>query len=269
MSTTGEGYGDASMLGSDNEDSWYSSPKSHKAQRTAEQSMVHHAHYLAYPWDGLQLGTHLGSAALNEYLREQLREEVVHTGVVRRGQSVPQFTAHQCLPMVQSLRARTIVPPPKSELHSIIQKPLLGIANRATAISKASSNQADGEEYMEVAVDMVDEDDPEKTKMQHFYGPKIPFRSLAKLYETMCAQDVDDGREARRQAQFTTSEACIDRLRGMEDRISALKLREQRVLETARHVGLMPADGNAMSSGNEEINRLLGCVPRDDNGAED
>ena len=104
------------------------------------------------------------------------------------------------------------------------------------------------------------------SKVQFFYGRKIPFASLARLYENMCQQDVDDGREAQRQAQFLTVDACIQRLRGMEETYQSLQLREQRVLQTARSVGLMPADS---SGGNVEVNRLLGCIPRDANDLSD
>lgn len=254
---------DVSLLddGSD-EEGWYHSPASHHNQRAAESAILHHAHYLAHPWDDLHLGSHLGTPALNEYLREQLRASTVSSGYSRR-QSVPQFTAQQCLPMIESLRVSTVLPPPKSELHAVVQQNTSG-----------EKSKGDGEEYMEVSVDMEEEEETtayagdreNPASTQFFYGPKIPHESLARLYESMCAQDVDDGREAQRQAQFLTSDACIDRLRGMEDTILDLRMREQRVIQTARTVGLMPKDNPA---GNVEVNRLLGAIWRDSNHSSD
>lgn len=253
---------DASLLGSDNADPWCLSPASHHSRRAAESEMLHQAHYLAYPWDDLHLGTHqgLGTPALNEHLREQLREATVRTGHAR-GRSVPQYTAQQCLPMIQSLRVSTVLPPPKSELHSVVQP-------NSKDLNKV---KGDGDEYMEVSVDMEEEDEAsaaegqvseKKSSTQFFYGPKIPYASLARLYEQMCQQDVDDGREAQRQAQFLTSDCCVQRLRGLEEDVKSLQLREQRVLKTAQSVGLMPTD-------NVEVNRLLGCLPRDSNELSD
>ena len=249
----------------ENGDSWYKSTAAHKAQRAAENAMLHHAPYLAYPWDDLYLGTHLGSAALNEYLRQQLRENTVRSGYARGG-SVPQFTAQQCLSMVQSLRVWTVVPPPKSELHSVVQPKQ----------QHGNTNKGDGEDYMEVAVDMeetkgqVGDNDmaseEKRSTTQFFFGPKIPLASMSRLYETMCEQDVTDGREERRQAQFMTADACVRRLKGMKEKIEQLNFREEQILRTSQSVGL--ATKGSISS-NVEVNHLLGCIPRDDNGMSD
>ena len=252
----GDGIGD-----NENEGSWYKSTAAQKAQRAAENAMLNHAPYLAYPWDDLYLGTHLGSAALNEYLRQQLRENTVRSGYSRGG-SVPQFTAQQCLSMVQSLRVSTVVPPPKSELHSVVQP------NQ----QHSNTNKGDGEDYMEVAVDMEEveeqtEDDDmaseeKKSTTQFFFGPKIPLASMSQLYKTMCEQDVTDGREARRQAQFMTADACVLRLKGMKEKIEQLKAREESILRTSKSLGLA---GKGSISSNVAVNQLLGCIPRDDN----
>jgi len=333
--------GDIDSEDEDGEDSWYNTEADHKAAKAAEQTMLHHAPYLSYSWDDLHLGTHMGSVALNEYLRKLLRERTVQTGYAAKSSRVPQYTAQQCLAMIQSLRVSTVVPPPKSELHAVVQQQQRMTKNKFY-------HAGDGEEYMEVAVDMEDEvevdsseeddldedeetygknnkdeevvpyepmqkkntknekdgdndnagcvqekksqsdEDKERTftddneteakggnsdpasarkriktviQTHHFYGPKIPLRSMAELYEAMCEQDVDDGREARRQAQFMTSDACIDRLKSMNDRIHQLKLREQRILRTSQSVGLM----SDLVASNTQVNELLGCIPKDDN----
>ena len=262
-------HDEASLFESDEEEAWFTSSRSHKHQRAAELALLNHAHQLSYPWDKLHLGTHLGTAALNEYIvRRQLRAETVRTGY-SRGRSVPQYTAQQVLPMIQSLKVATVFPPPKSELHAVAQKK-----------RDLLKDKGDGEKYMEVTVDMECDDDKhddqtaegekgeKKTKSQYFFGPKIPCASLANLYENMLEQDIDDGRETRRQAQFMSPDACIDRLRGMEEKITSLKVREQRIMRTAEDVGLISPDNPA---GNIAVNRLLGCIPRgiNDVGEED
>lgn len=66
----------------------------------------------------------------------------------------------------------------------------------------------------------------------------IPFQLLAKTYEIMCTQDADDGSSDRRDSQYLTASACVEKLRGFENRISELKLQHRKVMKTAMHYGL-------------------------------
>jgi len=64
----------------------------------------------------------------------------------------------------------------------------------------------------------------------------IPFQSLAKTYETMCTQDADDGSSNRRDSQYLTASACVEKLRGFENRISELKLQHKKSYENCYEV---------------------------------
>jgi hypothetical protein len=55
----------------------------------------------------------------------------------------------------------------------------------------------------------------------------------------MCEQDVDNGSFNRREAQYLSAGACLERLMRFENAACALKKREEDVLEQATELGLM------------------------------
>ncbi len=70
-------------------------------------------------------------------------------------------------------------------------------------------------------------------------GPRYPFHSLARLYQTMLSQDVDAHHEQyRRHVQYLSPQACVQEMQDISKRVEALKQQEQRVLQTGRDLGL-------------------------------
>lgn len=157
---------------------------------------------LRYNWDPLQLGTNLGSAAYNAYMQKQSNS------------SQRPLTSHETLQLVQSFRPPTILPPPGSSLVGVVQHSRL-------------ENQ-----YLEAMEDEGEEDDEET-------GPRYPFHSLARLYQTMLSQDVDaDHEQYRRHVQYLSPQACVQEMQDLSKRAEALKQQEKRVLQTGRDLGL-------------------------------
>lgn len=83
---------------------------------------------------------------------------------------------------------------------------------------------------------------------------RLPFKTLARLYETMCEQDVDDGSSNRREVQYLSAGACLERLKLFENTACALRKREEQVLERANELGLID---------NAQVSAMLGYhLPR-------
>eukprot|EP00521_Asterionellopsis_glacialis_P017565 CAMPEP_0195295610 /NCGR_PEP_ID=MMETSP0707-20130614/17693_1 /TAXON_ID=33640 /ORGANISM="Asterionellopsis glacialis, Strain CCMP134" /LENGTH=510 /DNA_ID=CAMNT_0040356869 /DNA_START=45 /DNA_END=1577 /DNA_ORIENTATION=- len=79
---------------------------------------------------------------------------------------------------------------------------------------------------------------PKKQRRDQVPHCNIPLKKMARLYELMCAQDADDGSTSRREAQYLTAEACVDKLRSFENMACELKLEETKVLQRGRKFGL-------------------------------
>jgi hypothetical protein len=189
-----------------------------------DEDLIHASQYMSYSWDSLQLGSVLGSAAYNSFLRNQM---LCDPSI----QQVPQLTPQQTLQIMQSLRPRTILPPTESGLHSVVQHDLL--QNRRSLYE--DSDNDDWDEYRHEEDEEID-----GGKSQHdeeSSSPRLPFGTLARLYENMCSQDVDDWSRFRHEAQYLRGNECMDKLQEMESEITTLKEREQHILQTGRDLG--------------------------------
>ena len=78
---------------------------------------------------------------------------------------------------------------------------------------------------------------------------RIPYKTFARLYESMCEQDVDDGAANRREVQYLSTAACVERLKSFENEACALKLREQKVMAKAKELDLIDV---------QQVSSLLG-----------
>lgn len=186
---------------------------------------------LAYSWDSLGLGQDSGSVALNEYMVRFRRNEGVSP-------YLPDLTAQEMLQIMNSLRVRTYLPPPGSALHRIVQK------NRFENRSELYGSENNDEESMEDgSSDLTAQEQTLSPPLpsQHPRACSIPFKNMARLYETMCAQDADDGSFNRREAQYLSASSAVEKLRALENRACELKLTESSVLQKGKELGLLGA----------------------------
>ena len=91
---------------------------------------------------------------------------------------------------------------------------------------------------------------PQLDKNNNMHVGQFPFfKTFARLYETMCEQDVDDGSSNRREVQYLSASACLERLMLLENTACALRKREEQVLERAHELGLVD---------NAQVSAMLG-----------
>ena len=62
---------------------------------------------------------------------------------------------------------------------------------------------------------------------------------MARLYQEMCEQDVDDGSMNRREMQFLSANQCVERLAMLETHACELKLREEQVQSQSQELNLL------------------------------
>jgi len=111
----GDEHSDNDMFGSPSSYGMSTSPY-------GRSSALQNTQYLGYSWDSLMLGKVLGTPALNEYIAHQ-NSSKLSSKRHDRGFDMKDFvTAHQALQLVRSLRPKTCLPPPGSDLHRIIRK---------------------------------------------------------------------------------------------------------------------------------------------------
>lgn len=234
---------------------------------SAAAALLNSSQYLAYSWDSLRLGEELGTAALNEYMERLRSRDILGTygglGAMSQlpgmactpihspspSRDMAKLTAQQTLQIMNTLRAKTSLPPPGSDLHRIVQK------NRFENRRELYGDDSEDDDTVGKESETV------RPKQSHKYGrrsekggqrqsvtaeaetatgPKIPFKTLARLYESMCAQDADDGSSARREAHYLSAKACVEKLRSLENRACELKLRERELMQEGKKVGLLP-----------------------------
>lgn len=102
----------------------------------------------------------------------------------------------------------------------------------------------------EVPSEMMLPEAPQLDKNNNMHVGQFPFfKTFARLYETMCEQDVDDGSSNRREVQYLSASACLERLMLLENTACALRKREEQVLERAHELGLVD---------NTQVSAMLG-----------
>jgi hypothetical protein len=255
-------------------------PGSHRAPDAAlvgenDQDLVQASEYICHSWDSLRLGTVLGSAAYNEFLRRQLFVSV--PDLYSSDQEVPQLTAEQLLQVVQSLRPATVLPPPESRLYWHHHQQKQGgeeeeqrstpVLFDDTIVAARRHGQAghvgnDEEDDNDWEVQAINDDFAtayhtaaprskggatgahEPTHDRTHQDDDVPemeslVTDLTQLYEALCWQDADDWSSYRRHANLNLSaSACINELQSLERDAQALKQKEAQVLETGRELGL-------------------------------
>jgi hypothetical protein len=245
-----------------------------------DQDLVQASEYVCHSWDSLQLGTILGSAAYNEFLRGQLYVGV--QDLYSSDQEVPQLTAEQLLEVVQSLRPATVLPPPDSVLHWHHHQPQHEEEERSTPVlfddttivarrqGQVGHIGNDEEEDNDWEVEAINDDvapprskgggtgaheTHERTHQDDFPEMEALVTDLTQLYETLCWQDADDWSSYRRHANRNLSaRACISELQSLEREAQALKQKESQVLEAGRELGLYVGPKIAT-----DVASLLGC----------
>ena len=66
-----------------------------------------------------------------------------------------------------------------------------------------------------------------------------PFDKLSSLYATMCEQEVDDGSFNRREIQYLTAPALMEKFKSLENRICEVRIREDSVMKEGKRLGLV------------------------------
>ena len=198
-----------------------------------DEDCVQAPEHLAFHWEDLQLGSVLGSAAYNEFLKQQhLRQRLTRSSL---DCPFPQLTPLQIYQAVQSMKLKTILPPATSRIHSITH-----------------NSRAEKRRFLRRHVGDEDHEYSHKPLDSSRSLVDSPFQASVRLYETMCAQDVDDGMTYRRRAQNMSSHSCLEILARLESEVSDLQQRQDRVFQTARQAGLMTSELN------QQISQFLG-----------
>jgi hypothetical protein len=83
------------------------------------------------------------------------------------------------------------------------------------------------------------EQPPDNDDTSNPSSPKFHFKTMARLYEQMCEQNVDDGSFHRREMQYLSANQCVERLAMLETRACALKLREEEIQNKSRELKLI------------------------------
>lgn len=163
--------------------------------------------------------------------------------------------------MIRSLRPRTILPPTGSGLFGVVRQTKLENERWYGGDPERFADVVDGRIFENVflrhqrrsntqAVETehgVGEGEKEKGKHEtalaekgkedtsfassQVVGPVLPFTSLARVFETFCSQDADDGSSFRNASNYLTSSAVIEEMRTYENGLfSQLEMRERKVL---------------------------------------
>jgi len=213
-----------------------------------ENAIRHNSQYLAYSWDSLKLGQNVGSVALNNYLNRGGggSRPNENNGRGRRSKLSPQ----QTLQIMNSLRPKTVLPPPGSELHDIIK------LHYKTMTTTTAWEHTDVEfERESVSKTKIEKEAnhpsiSSTTTDKKFYSstlpaaiqpPKLqlPLDSIKNLCELLQAQDEDDGATARHKTHHLTAAACIDTLKSIENTVCEYKLRHEALIREGEELGLL------------------------------
>jgi len=80
---------------------------------------------------------------------------------------------------------------------------------------------------------------PTTQKPQRPPSPKLHFKTMARLYEAMCQQDVDNGSANRRALKYMSASDVVEKLKLLESTASSLQLREQEITKKAKDLQLI------------------------------
>eukprot|EP00815_Leptocylindrus_aporus_P006246 CAMPEP_0116050044 /NCGR_PEP_ID=MMETSP0322-20121206/150_1 /TAXON_ID=163516 /ORGANISM="Leptocylindrus danicus var. apora, Strain B651" /LENGTH=439 /DNA_ID=CAMNT_0003532527 /DNA_START=12 /DNA_END=1332 /DNA_ORIENTATION=- len=149
-----------------------------------------------YSWDPLQLGTSLGTVALNNYLKNISTKPQVFVGF----QNEHEYSPHDVLQIFDTIRAKTYLPPRSSFLQKVVQLP---------------KEEGGLLKYLkDVGLENV----------------------LSKAYELMCSQDANEGILYQREMQCMTAIACVEKLAFLENSTFRLDLQEDEIMQRSDQV---------------------------------
>mmetsp|Transcript_2503 Transcript_2503/g.2891 ORF Transcript_2503/g.2891 Transcript_2503/m.2891 type:complete len:480 (-) Transcript_2503:228-1667(-) len=202
--------------------------------KSKKQSLLQNSRYLAYSWEDLSLGVKFGTPMLNEYLAH-------HTPSASNAMPSRHITAQETLHIVNTLRLKTYQPPVNSPLFECVQRTRCENWKESCIASNCHyqthcANSSNRENVKNGDDCKKKNDDSSATHETNPSVCELPQPILSNLYETMCAQDADDMSSNRRESHYLTSNACIDKLFGLENSICALKLREMKVMRQCQHL---------------------------------
>jgi len=89
--------------------------------------------------------------------------------------------------------------------------------------------------------DEEDDDDDTTVNRTALETISLPTNELLSLYQTMLAQDINDGTEFRREASLIPAWACADRLQSMENDASRLVFWQKTIEREGQELGLLTA----------------------------
>jgi len=214
----------------------------------AENALLHNSQYLAYSWDSLKLGQNVGSVALNNYLNRGGGGSRSNENNGRGCRS--KLSPQQTLQIMNSLRPKTVLPPPGSELHDIIK---LHYKTMTTTTAwehtdvefereSVSKTKIETEaNHPSISSTTTDTKFHSSTLPAAIQPPKLqlPLDSIKNLCELLQAQDEDDGAAARRKTHHLTAAACIDTLKSIENTVCEYKLRHETLTREGEELGLL------------------------------
>jgi hypothetical protein len=175
---------------------------------------------LSYPWDCLQLGTRLGTPAYNS-------NQLVHNAY--------DVLPLQMLQMVNTLRPKTLYLPQMNDSgESVLRNPNFHIPNHILEcditetihdiISSTFNNSHSlSEEY-------VDTDHAGGKMNESLWTLDVPYSDVEELFQTMLAQDVNDGCHFRHETLYLPPGEVIEYLRSLENDAYRLQHLESEIL---------------------------------------
>jgi len=229
----------------------------------SENAPMRNSQYLAYPWDSLGLGESVGSVALNEYIDRAAG----NTGA-QAGRS--NLSPHQTLQIMESLRPKTVLPPPGTELYDIIKlhyttttttawehidtnpKPPPSPTKHEPAHNPTSPTPTTTTDRQNNNNNNNNAPPPSATNVPSPPPPpplRLPLDSLQKLCESLQAQDEDDGTTERRRTQHLTADACVERMKSIENTVFEYRLRHERLMREGEELGLLLGGGGIGKGG--------------------
>ena len=179
----------------------YSNNNKNKHENKHENNSAHD------PWEDLGLGSTTGSVALNEYLR-QAKQPFQH---------VP-LSAQETLFIVSTLRAKTWPPPRNSPIYQNLPVP----TSQACSYTSTTTSKC--------TIPITETNITEAPWME----------TLSNLYNTMVAQDADDGISYRKNLLQRPSTEIVSQLRTFENRITDLARREDLIVQRKQELQLIP-----------------------------
>ena len=232
------------------------------ASQAATATLVNSTDNLAYSWDDLKLGTELGMGALDA---DRLRMSRGLKIIAKYASAAPPepLSADHTLQMIHRLRPKACLPRAGSCLFGVVRQTKLENERWYGGDPERFADEVDRRISEKVKEKSKTEIGGVSNKKQHGYidraqstnepqhkgegvtsaekgkeniavplsevlGPIVPLSSIARVYETLCSQDADDGSAYFNGCNYLSASAMVEELRTFENGLFAeLEMRER------------------------------------------